>query len=64
MLPEIRKNRMHVVVRFYPLAENLMRVTLVNDGYGEGEDWDKAYAYLSKAWNYALGSLKKHFAQN
>jgi uncharacterized protein YndB with AHSA1/START domain len=60
----VRANMTHVVVRFYPLPENRTRVTLVNDGYGEDKDWDEAFGYLSKAWNYALGSLKKHFAQN
>ena len=61
--PDVRKNRTHVVVRLFPLAENRTRVTLVNDGYGEGEDWDKAFTYLSKAWSNVLTSLKNRFAQ-
>jgi uncharacterized protein YndB with AHSA1/START domain len=60
----VRANLTHVVVRFYPLPGNRTRVTLVNDGYGEGEDWDKAYAYLSGAWKNVLGLLKKRFAQD
>jgi uncharacterized protein YndB with AHSA1/START domain len=60
--PEVRKNRTHVVVRFFPLPENRTRVTLVNDGYGEGEDWDRAFQYLSQAWNGVLASLVKRFA--
>jgi uncharacterized protein YndB with AHSA1/START domain len=61
-IPEVRKNRTHVVVRFFALPGNRTRVTLVNDGYGEGEDWDRAFRYLTQAWNGVLASLAKRFA--
>jgi uncharacterized protein YndB with AHSA1/START domain len=60
--PEVRKHRTHVVVRLFALPDNRTRVTLVNDGYGEGEDWDRAFRYLSGAWNAVLPALAKRFA--
>jgi uncharacterized protein YndB with AHSA1/START domain len=59
----VRVNQTHVVLRLFPLPDNRTRVTLVNDGYGEGEDWDKAYAYLSGAWKNVLALLQKRFAR-
>jgi uncharacterized protein YndB with AHSA1/START domain len=60
-LPEIRKQRTFVVVRFEPLADNSTRVTLHHTGWGQGGDWDKTYAYFDRAWGNVLANLKKRF---
>ena len=60
-LPEARKQRTMVIVRFAPDVAGQTRVTLFHVGWGEGGEWDKAYDYFSKAWPYVLGNLTKRF---
>jgi len=60
-LAEVRQQRTFVVVRFEPLAEKQTRVSLHHVGWGDGGEWDKAYAYFDRAWGNVLGSLKKRF---
>ena len=60
-LPEVRAQRSFVVVRFEPVSEKLTRVTLHHTGWGDGGEWDKAYAYFDRAWGNVLGNLKKRF---
>ncbi len=37
------------------------RVTLHHTGWGDGGQWDQAYAYFDRAWGGVLGNLKKRF---
>ena len=37
------------------------RVTLHHTGWGDGDEWDKAYAYFDRAWTNVLANLKKRF---
>ncbi len=60
-LPEARKQRTTVIVRFAPEGQGQTKVSLFQVGWGEGGEWDKAYDYFSKAWPYVLGNLKKRF---
>jgi hypothetical protein len=60
-LPEARQQRTVVVVRIHPVSERETRVTLHHTGWGDGGEWDKAYAYYERAWGNVLGSLKKRF---
>jgi uncharacterized protein YndB with AHSA1/START domain len=60
-LPEARAQRTFVVVRFEPQGDKLTRVTLHHTGWGDGGEWDKAYAYFDRAWGNVLGNLKKRF---
>lgn len=60
-LPEARTQRSFVVVRFEPVGERSTRVTLHHTGWGDGGEWDKAYAYFDRAWGNVLASLKKRF---
>lgn len=62
-LPEARAQRTFVVVRFESLAERSTRVSLHHTGWGDGGEWDKAYAYFDRAWTSVLGSLRKRFEQ-
>jgi uncharacterized protein YndB with AHSA1/START domain len=62
-LPEARAQRTFVVVRFAPVDEKTTRVTLHHTGWGEGGEWDKAYAYFDRAWANVLGNLKKRYEQ-
>ena len=60
-LPEARKQRTVVIVRFEPAGEGQTRVTLNHVGWGDGGEWDKAYAYFDAAWDKVLGNLQKRF---
>jgi uncharacterized protein YndB with AHSA1/START domain len=60
-LPEVRNQHTFVVVRFEPVGDKQARLTLTHIGWGEGGEWDKAYAYFDRAWGNVLGNLKKRF---
>jgi uncharacterized protein YndB with AHSA1/START domain len=63
-LPEARKQRTVVIVRFNARGEQLTDVTIHHVGWGEGgpnNEWDKAYDYFVKAWPNVLKNLKKRF---
>jgi uncharacterized protein YndB with AHSA1/START domain len=56
-----RQQRTVVIVRFIPLGEKTTRVTLHHTGWGEGGEWDQAYAYFDRAWVSVLSNLRKRF---
>ncbi len=60
-LPEARRQRTFVVVRIEPVADGQTRVTLTHTGWGDGGEWDQAYAYFDRAWGNVLANLKKRF---
>jgi len=60
-LPEARAQRTFVVVRLADVGGNATRVTLHHTGWGDGGQWDQAYAYFDRAWGNVLGSLKTRF---
>jgi len=60
-LPEVRQQRTFVIVRFEPLGETSTRVRLHHVGWGDGGEWDKAYAYFDRAWGNVLANLAKRF---
>lgn len=62
-LPQARAQRTFVVVRFATVNDGLTRVSLHHAGWGEGGEWDKAYAYFDNAWGNVLANLKKRFEQ-
>jgi uncharacterized protein YndB with AHSA1/START domain len=62
-LPEARAQRTFVIVRFEALRDKTTRVVLHHTGWGDGGEWDKAYAYFDRAWGNVLGNLKKRFEQ-
>lgn len=61
-IPSVRCQHTHVAVYFEPLTENTTRVTLVHDGWGTGEDWQKTRGYFIRAWGeVVLPRLKSRF---
>ncbi len=60
-LPEARKQNTFVVIRIEPVGERQTRVTVHHTGWGDGGEWDKAYAYFDRAWGGVLANLKKRF---
>jgi uncharacterized protein YndB with AHSA1/START domain len=60
-LPQARAQRTVVIVRLAPVGDAQTRVRLHHTGWGEGGEWDQAYAYFDRAWGGVLGNLKKRF---
>jgi uncharacterized protein YndB with AHSA1/START domain len=60
-LPQARLQRTFVIVRFEPVSERETRVSLHHTGWGDGGEWDKAFAYFDRAWGNVLANLKKRF---
>ena len=60
-LPQAREQRTFVVVRFAPVGDKQTRVSLHHTGWGDGGQWDQAYAYFDRAWGGVLANLKKRF---
>lgn len=57
----LRGNSTVVSLHFTPLDERTTRVDLINTGYGQGEDWQAAYAYNVKGWDRILAALEYRF---
>jgi hypothetical protein len=57
----VRQQRTLVIVRFEPQGDKATRVSLHHVGWGDGGEWDKAYAYFDRVWVAVLGNLKKRF---
>lgn len=53
-LPEVRKEWTHVVIRLEELPKDRTKVTLTHDGWGEGGEWDEAFAYFARAWTHVV----------
>lgn len=60
-LPQARGQFTFVIVRFEPVGDKETRVTLHHTGWGQGGEWDQAYAYFDRAWASVLANLKKRF---
>lgn len=60
-LPGVRQQRSFVVLRFEALDERRSRLTLHHTGWGDGGEWDQAYAYFDRAWGSVLANLQKRF---
>ena len=66
-LPEARKQRTVVIVRFVARGDALTDVSIHHIGWGAGSivgndgEWDKAFDYFGKAWPKVLANLKKRF---
>jgi uncharacterized protein YndB with AHSA1/START domain len=61
-LPAARAQRTFVTVRMQPEGAET-RVRLTHAGWGDGDEWDKAYAYFDRAWGNVLANLQKRFAE-
>jgi len=62
-LSEVRKQWTHVTVRLEGTRKGQTRVTLTHDGWGEGKEWDEAFAYFTSAWaDVVLPRLKHRFS--
>jgi uncharacterized protein YndB with AHSA1/START domain len=61
-LPNVRQEKTWVVVQFEAGSTERTRVKLTHLGWGEGEEWDQAFAYFTQAWQVVLGRLTHRFS--
>jgi uncharacterized protein YndB with AHSA1/START domain len=63
-LSTVRGQRTHVVVRLFETEAGGTRVLLRHDGWGEGEEWEEAFEYFTRAWrDVVLPRLRYRFAR-
>lgn len=62
-LAEVRRQRTSVTVRLEPAGEGVTEVRLTHGGWGDGGQWDQAYAYFDKAWASVLANLERRFVE-
>ncbi|MEJ2737676.1 MAG: SRPBCC domain-containing protein [Anaerolineae bacterium] len=63
-LSTVRGQRTHVVVRLFETEAGGTRVLLRHDGWGEGEEWEEAFEYFTRAWrDVVLPRLRVRFAR-
>ncbi len=62
-LAEVRGQRTSVTVRMHPAGDGQTQVTLSHSGWGDGGQWDQAYAYFDRAWGNVLANLQKRFSE-
>lgn len=61
--PTLRKGQhTWVVVQFYSLGQNEVKVRLTHLGWKEGDEWDKVFQYFKRAWNIVFGRLQHRFS--
>jgi uncharacterized protein YndB with AHSA1/START domain len=53
-LSEVRGQLTHVLVRLRWGEEGRTRVALTHSGWGEGGQWDEAFAYFERAWGHIV----------
>jgi uncharacterized protein YndB with AHSA1/START domain len=61
-MPNVRRQRTHVMLTFTGDGFGRTRLTLRHDGWGEGKEWDEAFAYFERAWlQIVLPNLMSRF---
>jgi hypothetical protein len=56
-LQDVRKQRTSVVLKFERLGEDKTRIVMCHTGWGDGDEWDRAFDYFSDAWDVVLKRL-------
>jgi uncharacterized protein YndB with AHSA1/START domain len=63
-LSEVRGQLTHVLVRLRGRQDGRTQVTLTHSGWGEGGQWDEAFAYFERAWGHiVLPRLRYRFSE-
>lgn len=57
-MPEVRPHLTHLTIRFEPVGEDQTRVSIRHDGWGEGGQWEDAYAYFEPNWSAIIDMMQ------
>jgi uncharacterized protein YndB with AHSA1/START domain len=61
MFPHVRAERTNATWEFTPIDASTTQLTLKQTGWKQGEEWDKAYAYLAAGNAQLLETLQRRF---
>lgn len=61
-LPNVRAQRTVVTIDLEAEAPERTRLRFTQSGWGQGDEWDRAYAYFDAGWNRVLARLVHRFA--
>ena len=53
-IPKIRRQYTHVSSRIREVSSRQRQVILLQDGWGNSADWEKAYGYFKHAWQVVV----------
>lgn len=56
-MPEVRPHLTPLTIEIVPVSETMTSVTLTHMGWGEGSEWDEAYAYFQQNWPLVLTAM-------
>jgi uncharacterized protein YndB with AHSA1/START domain len=59
-IPAVRNQRTVVMLEFAPRGESETRLRFTQTGWGEGEDWDRAFEYFRNAWGAKVLPRLRH----
>ena len=59
--PTVRAQRTLLQFRLAPDGKERTRVTIVQSGFGTGQEWDDTYNYFRGAWTWVAASLQHRF---
>jgi uncharacterized protein YndB with AHSA1/START domain len=60
-LPHVRKQRTFVVLKLKRIEKEKTRVFLCHTGWGDGNEWERAFDYFSDAWEIVFKRLLIRF---
>ena len=56
-MPEVRPHLTPLIIEIIPVSESTTSVTITHTGWGEGGEWDDAYAYFQQNWPLVLTAM-------
>lgn len=60
-MPDVRKQRTSVVLKFKKMRDHKTKLFVCHTGWGDGDEWDRAFYYFSDAWDIILKRLVIRF---
>lgn len=58
-MPEVRPHLTPLTIEIVPVSDNVTSVTITHTGWGEGGEWDEAYAYFQQNWPLVLTAMSE-----
>jgi uncharacterized protein YndB with AHSA1/START domain len=58
-MPEVRPHLTSLTIEIVPVTDSRTNVTITHIGWGEGGEWDDAYAYFQQNWPMVLTAMSE-----
>lgn len=58
-MPEVRPHLTPLTIEIVPVSDTVTSVTITHTGWGEGGEWDEAYAYFQQNWPLVLTAMSE-----